>query len=241
MRVAVLSDVHGNRFALEAVLKDVRACSPDVIDNLGDQVFGSADPAAAYALQRELGAVEVRGNTDEMYAADLSELEGARSQVEWLRGQLPPEAAQNLRNLPVTATLADGEVLVAHGDLQSSWQALVFTREEAVNQTRLASPDELLERAKDFPAARVVIVGHTHREHLSVQNGVTFVNTGAVSRQMHGDPAARWVLLEKRGPFWNISFRRVEYDWEAAARWIEERYPDKQDEAQHLRLGRWQR
>ena len=238
MRIAVLSDVHGNRFALEAVLEDIRSTNPDALANLGDQVFGSADPAGAYALQRDLDAVAVRGNTEEMYTADLKELEGARTQVEWLRAQLPPESVEYLKGLPLTTTLADGEVLLAHGDLQSPWEALMYTKNEGGEGNRLASPDELLERAKDFPAVRVMVVGHTHREHLSVQNGVTFINAGAVSRQGHGDPAARWVLLEKHGQFWNVSFRRVEYDWEAAARWIEEHFPQGRVEAAQLRTGK---
>ena len=65
MRVAVISDVHGNAFALDAVLQDLRAASPDVIVNLGDQIEGSADPARAAAVQAGLGAVEVRGNNEE--------------------------------------------------------------------------------------------------------------------------------------------------------------------------------
>lgn len=237
MRIAVISDVHGNRFALEAVLEDLRSTAPDLIANLGDQIFGSADPAGAYALQQKLGAMEVRGNTEEVYTADLNELEGARAEVEWLRGQLPPSSLEHLKNLPLTATLADGEVLLAHGSPTSAWDALMFTRDEDAPKPRLAYPDELLERVGEFQGARVVLVGHTHREHLSVQNGVTFVNVGSVSRQMHGDPAARWVLLERRAGFWNVSFRRVEYDWERAARWIEEHHPEAGAEAGQLRTG----
>ena len=54
LRLAVLSDVHGNAFALDAVLTDIRAAAPDVILNLGDQIEGTADPARACALQAEL-------------------------------------------------------------------------------------------------------------------------------------------------------------------------------------------
>ncbi|AFZ65630.1 metallophosphoesterase family protein [Deinococcus peraridilitoris] len=237
MRIAVISDVHGNRFALEAVLEDLRAQSPDLIANLGDQVFGSADPAGAYALQRELKATEVRGNTEDMYTADLNDLDNARSQVEWLRGQLPPESISYLSGLPLTQTLADGEVLLAHGSLTSAWEPLMFTAGMGGKPSRLANPDELLARAQAFPGTRVVVVGHTHREHLSSQHGVTFINAGSVSRQMHGDPAARWVLLEKRAGFWNVSFRRLQYDWDSAARWIEEHYPEGGAEARQLRTG----
>ncbi|WP_309572557.1 metallophosphoesterase, partial [Deinococcus sp.] len=65
MRVAVISDVHGNAFALDAVLADVRACAPDAVLNLGDQIEGGADPGRAADTQAALGAVEVRGNNEE--------------------------------------------------------------------------------------------------------------------------------------------------------------------------------
>ena len=50
MRLAVLGDVHGNAFALDAVLADVRSAAPDALFNLGDTVWGGADPARAWAL-----------------------------------------------------------------------------------------------------------------------------------------------------------------------------------------------
>ena len=69
MRVAVFGDVHGNRYALEAVLKDMEAHKVDEWANLGDGLFGGADPAGAWTLQQEIkekyGAKEIRGNTDE--------------------------------------------------------------------------------------------------------------------------------------------------------------------------------
>ncbi len=61
---AVISDSHANSFALEAVLADIRASAPDVIINLGDQVWGQVDPLAAYEMQEQLNAVEVRGNNE---------------------------------------------------------------------------------------------------------------------------------------------------------------------------------
>lgn len=60
MRLAVLGDVHGNAFALRAVLDDIRAASPDQVLNLGDTVWGCADPARAWALQQEFAPPSVR-------------------------------------------------------------------------------------------------------------------------------------------------------------------------------------
>src|SRR5690625_5263062 len=108
MRLAVISDVHGNAYALEAVLGDVRACAPDVIVNLGDQVTGRADPERAYRLQSELDAVEVLGSAEPRLNDDdpLSR---------WLRDQLPRAAVERLTRLPAAARVADGDVFACHG------------------------------------------------------------------------------------------------------------------------------
>ncbi len=186
-------------------------------------------------MQQEAAPPTVRGNTEEFLLADPAELHAPtrdyRAFVERELGGVPPELAA----LPLTATVAEGEVLLAHGSPTSAWDALFLTAEG--DRTRPALPEELLERVAQWPA-RVVVVGHTHRENLVSQDRVTFVNAGSVSRQMHGDPAARWVLLERHAGAWNVSFRRTPYDAEAAARWAETHAPNGASEARQLRTGR---
>lgn len=226
MRLAILTDVHGNRFALEAVLEDLRGQTPDAVHNLGDTVWNGADPAGAWALQRQHAPPTVRGNTDEYLLADPARLDPeTRSHRDFLErelGGLPPELAA----LPLTATAGDGEVLLAHGSLEDAWQALFHL-----------SSEERAAQVRAWPGVRVVVVGHTHTEGLLTQGGVMFVNAGAVSRQKDGDPTARWVLLERRAGVWNVTFRRVPYDVEGAARWVTEHLPDGAQEARVLRTG----
>lgn len=235
MRVAILSDVHGNRFALEAVLADIASVTPDVICNLGDTVWGGADPAEAWALQVREAPPTVRGNTDEFLLADAAELRpetrAYREFIERELGGVPSELA----SLPVTATVAGGEVLLAHGAPSSPWDALFLVEEEGA--VRPALPAEMLERVAGWPTAQVVVVGHTHQEQVATHHGVTLINAGAVSRQGHGDPAARWVLLERRAGWWNVAFRRTSYDVEAAARCAEAHAPNGAGEARQLRTG----
>lgn len=99
--LAVITDVHGNALALEAVLADVRSHAPDLLVNLGDQIWGQVDPLGAYELQAGLGAVEVRGNNDEkplMDADALPEAEGAYSR--WLARRASRAALERLAALP---------------------------------------------------------------------------------------------------------------------------------------------
>ncbi|WP_102126888.1 metallophosphoesterase family protein [Deinococcus planocerae] len=223
MRLAVLGDVHGNHLALEAVLADVREAAPDRVLNLGDTVWGAADPGGAWALQREYAPPSVRGNTDERVAGLRAGKETLRA---WLLAQLPPEVPGLLAALPTFLDVADGEVRVAHGSPRSPWEDLMLT--EVGEHTRPARFREVRERLGGFTfdsGGRVCVVGHTHREMLSVVDGVTVVNAGPVSRQKDGLPLARWVLLPRRQGTWAAEFRRTAYDVEAAATWARAHAP----------------
>ncbi|MHA0036748.1 metallophosphoesterase family protein [Deinococcus sp. PESE-13] len=235
MKIAVFGDVHGNRFALEAVLKDMEAQQPDEWVNLGDQLFGGADPAGAWALQQHIkatyGAAEVRGNTDERLGEELTLETKKREMLEWLHLVLPDGAGKYVAELPTSATLAGGKVLAAHGSPSSAWEYLLR------DGKGWASDEQVLERLGDIGEARVVIVGHSHLEHVRQIGHLTVVNCGAVSRQKDGSPLARWVLLEGEGDVWNVSFRRVAYDAEAAAKWAEAHAHDGEKEARQLRTG----
>jgi predicted phosphodiesterase len=169
MRVAVLGDVHGNRFALEAVLQEIEASKPDAVINLGDQVWGGADPAGAWALQRDLESVCVRGNTDE-FLVPSEQFAPVKPQIEWLRSQLDPDVPAALEALPITAELAGGEVLACHGAPSSPWEALFMTQKDA--ETRPATHAEMLEQIAGFPKARVVIVGHKHQRNITARHHV---------------------------------------------------------------------
>lgn len=187
MRLAVLSDVHGNAFALEAVLADIETASPDALYNLGDTVWGAADPGRAWVMQAQHALPSVRGNTDERISgqrASNDEMHG------WLLSQLPADVPQHLSALPTFLDVAGGEVRLAHGSPRDPWEALMLTETGRGEQERPATFGEIRERLNDF-AGQLCIVGHTHREMLTVVDGVTVVNAGPVSRQKDGLPLAR--------------------------------------------------
>lgn len=237
MRIALFGDVHGNRFALDAVAQDIESLSPDAWVNLGDGLFGGADPAGAWELQQQLRVrhhvLEVRGNTDERLAQPLAEVTEKRGWLTWLHGVLPEEARRHVGGLALTGRLADGEVLVAHGSPSSAWEYLLLD-----DRGRWAEDDVVRSRLRGADSARVVVVGHSHLEHVRQLGGVTVVNAGAVSRQDDGCPDARWVLLERVRGRWNVSFRRVAYDVEAAADWAQTHAHHGDREARQLRTGR---
>jgi len=232
----VFGDVHGNRFALEAVVADILRHAPDAWVNLGDQLFGGADPAGAWTIQQDLkarrGVLEVRGNTDERLGEPLTDTTEKRAMLAWLHSVLPDGAGTYVAALPTSVTLADGAVLAAHGTPGSAWTVLLL------DGKGWASDALVLDRLGDTGQARVVVVGHSHQEHLRQIGALTVVNVGAVSRQRDGSPFARWVLLEGEGDCWSVTFRRVAYDVAAAARWAERHAYHGEKEAAQLRTGR---
>lgn len=235
----MFGDVHGNAFALEAVARDIEASSPDAVVNLGDQLFGGADPARAFEVQQGLrerfGAVEVRGNTDERLGVPLGDVTEKRAMLEWLHAVLPEGAGAYVGALPLSARLANGQVFAAHGSPSSAWEYLLL------DGNRWADDQTVRERLGDAASARVVVVGHSHLEHVRQLGETTVVNVGAVSRQKDGSPLARWVLLEQGGEAWSVTFKRVAYDVEAAARWAERYAYHGEKEARQLRTGRDQK
>jgi predicted phosphodiesterase len=237
MRIAVLTDVHGNRFALEAVLNEIWRFKPDLILNLGDTVLGGADPAGAWRLHLESGALTVRGNADEEVSNPELNLEPERLEfVNWLRTMFDQTDFQTMQDLPTMLGVADGEILACHGSLETPWDFLML-RDQPESFVDYASPQELLSRIAAFPKAKVVLCGHSHRARNVTANGVQFVNVGSVSRQPDGDPRARWVLLTRDQHSWRVEHKHTSYDVEAAARWALELCPQGEREAAHLRLG----
>ncbi|ADV66408.1 metallophosphoesterase [Deinococcus maricopensis DSM 21211] len=236
--MAVISDVHGNAFALDAVLADLHACAPDLIVNLGDQVEGSANPAHARARQAALGATEVRGNNEEKLWLGGRRDDAARTLGVWLDTQLPPEERARLAALPLTATVAHGEVFACHGTPDTPWDSLLWAWQRAGEGGfyRARDPREL--RALIEPlGARVVVCGHTHRPGSTRLGDTLLVNAGAVSDQVDGDPRARWTLLDRRAGHWTADFRAVPYDIEGAVAWSTAHSPFGTLEAHLLRTG----
>lgn len=232
MRIAIFGDAHGNRFALEKVLKDIEQHSPDLCANLGDGVFGGADPRGAWEIQNSLQVPTVRGNTDERLGTPMGEVTEKKAYLQWLHSQLPEGAGKALGELPTTVSLLGGEVLLGHGNLETPWEALLMDGKS------WASNDLILQRTESHLEAKVIVVGHTHLEHLRQIGGQTFVNAGSISRPKDGNPAAKWVLLEKRKGLWSVTFKRVSYDVEAAADWARQHAPKGEEEAHQLLTGK---
>src|SRR5919109_5091841 len=209
MRLAIISDIHGNLTALEAVVADIDRQSPDLVLHGGDLALIGPRPAEVIDRLRELEWPGVLGNTDQaLFDASVQDEQERRAPglVDWLRvlfGSLTPWARERiggeragwLRALP-TETRRDALLLLhaAPGDL---WRAPMPD----------ASDSELLDTYGGLDAD-IVVYGHIHRPYVRSLPAVRVANSGSVGLPYDGDPRASYLLLEDGVP----SIRRGDYD-----------------------------
>jgi predicted phosphodiesterase len=209
MRIAVVSDIHGNLAAFEAVLADLRLTSPDVIFHGGDLAAGGSSPAKIVDRIREFGWQGVLGNTDELlFSPEALTKFAGQSPVQYqplftaigemaevTRKELGEERLEWLSRLPPTQTFEAMALVHARpGDL---WRA----------PTPEAADDEL-ESAYEPLGRNLAIYAHIHRSYVRRTSRMAIANTGSVSLPYDGDTRASYLLLDGSEPM----IRRVEYD-----------------------------
>lgn len=224
MRIAVLSDVHGNVPALEAVLADMARQRFDAVVCLGDHVSGPIDPAGAAERLMALGAVCIRGNHDR-WVADPSRRANPWSVDVLARDALTAVQLDWLTRLPPTAALGQ-DVFLCHGtpdDDEAPWLDNFYDGRSTV----LPSEAEVAREALGI-AQPVILCGHTHiARTLRLSDGRLIVNPGSVGMQLlRGSPDAHYAVIEKRQAGWQTALIGVPYDTDAAARLAEQNgYP----------------
>ena len=205
MRVAAISDIHGNLPALEAVLADIDDEGVDEIVVAGDTAHGPW-PAEVVDLLVERGARCVRGNADRE-VIERSETFGQLAP--WSADRLGESRLGVVRSWPLTVELPVdglGTVLVCHSTPES--EDPVYTR---------ITPDAELVELFASVDADVLVCGHTHMQYdRTLASGLRVVNAGSVGMPYEGAPGAYWALLGS-----DVELRRTEYDVEAAAAAIE--------------------
>jgi predicted phosphodiesterase len=217
MRIAVLSDIHANITALDAVLADAGAV--DGIWQLGDIVGYGPEPDAVVERLREVGAIGVRGNHDAA-ACGGSEIEWfnpeARRAMEWTRSAISPATVEWLSALPDRRT--EGACDLVHGSHREPLWEYVTSR--SIARANL----EVLE-----VGARVGLHGHTHMPvayieaegevealhgrpaaPLELEGRRALVNPGSVGQPRDGDPAASYLVWEPEAD--RVTWHRVAYD-----------------------------
>ncbi|HWE08341.1 MAG TPA: metallophosphoesterase family protein [Solirubrobacteraceae bacterium] len=223
MRVAIVSDIHGNRQAFEAVLDAIGATDCREMWCLGDLVGYGADPNACVALAEEHAAISLAGNHD------LG-----------VRGTIPLE--QFSRGAALAATWTQREITLETRRYLDSLEPLDVEQAVALYHASPRDPvwEYVLsplqaELCLDAQTRRVSFVGHSHvalsfsrlsgeattgqtredDEEVDLQEGEWIINPGSVGQPRDGDPRAAWLELDLDG--WRVTYRRTEYDIAGAA------------------------
>jgi putative phosphoesterase len=197
MRIAVLSDVHSNRVAFEAVLADM----PDV-DALicaGDVVGYNPWPAECVELVRERDVSTVMGNHDRAVASGTAFRFNSMAQagVEHARKRLSESQIAWLADLPTERRAFDGRVKIVHGHPDDPDH---YTMPEEFSPALLGDED-------------VLVMGHTHVQHHEIFDEGIVLNPGSVGQPRDGDPRAAYAVLDLDDL--TVELHRVEYDVEA--------------------------
>ena len=228
MQVAILSDIHGNRHAFEAVLADAEAAGADEMWCLGDLVGYGAEPDACVELARRHAAICLAGNHDLGVTGDIGLEEfstGAALAARWTQETITAANLEFLRALRPEGE--EGSVGLYHASPRDPiWEYVLSAL--------------LAELCFDAQRQRVALIGHSHvalsfvrtegevatgeprrdGDDLDISTGEWLLNPGSVGQPRDGDPRAAWLLLDLE--HWTASWRRVEYPIDDAARAIQQ-------------------
>jgi predicted phosphodiesterase len=246
MRYALISDIHANLPALEAVLRSTRQIPQTVVTyHLGDLVGYAPWPNETVAFLREHGIPGVAGNYDSTAGTDYKHCgckyedphqeELSHVSYEWTRKHVSPDTKEYLAGLPFRIDLkplgghiARPTVILVHGT--PTLNTLYWTEDR---------PDSFCMQMANIAGAKpgdVLAFGHTHKPWHRQVEGIHFINTGSVGRPKDGNWRAGYVMLDVDQAGARVDFVRVEYDLEAAMKGIREsELPD--EFAEYLRTG----
>ncbi|WP_296611354.1 metallophosphoesterase family protein [Sphingomonas sp.] len=220
-RIAVLTDIHGNLPALEAVIADAQAQGCGAFVNLGDSLSGPLWPAETADRLIALDWPTIAGNHErQLLTIDRARMGASDA---FARDTLSDRHLQWLAALPPTLHLSP-DMLLCHGTPTNDLEHFLYTVEGG--RAREATDAELRERAGDRNGS-LILCGHTHLPRVArLADGRTIANPGSVGLQAYdddhpmpyrvemGDPLARYAIVEGT----EVTLRSIGYDHEAAAR-----------------------
>lgn len=242
MRIAAVSDIHGNLFALEAVLSDIGRRGADLIVNLGDIVSGPLLPRETAERLMSLELPTISGNHErQVLTLDPKRMKPSDRHAFEMLGDAE---RRWMASLPSVLSLED-DVFLCHATPYNDTDC--YLEDLIERELRPAPLRRVEERSRDCGAS-LIFCGHSHIPRLvQLSTGQLIVNPGSVGIQAYegndpaphrvemGAPHARYAVAERRDNRWAVDFFAVPYDWDAAARLAEER--GRPDWVRALRTG----
>ena len=244
MKLAVLSDIHSNVFALEAVIDDAKRHSVDMIINLGDILYGPIAPRATYDLLMQHEVVTICGNQDRQIV-EAEEEAVSSSTMAFIIDDLGAGPISWMKSLPFDIQL-NNEVYLCHGTPNDDLTYLLESVEQGC--ARLRSDSEII-GLLNGQKSKLICCGHTHIPRtVSLTTGQIIVNPGSVGLQAYTDDEpfvhsmenfnsmASYSVAENTRDSWTINHIKVPYDVKRAAAECKKR--NRMDWVHFLTTGR---
>lgn len=207
MRIAVLSDIHGNLLALDACLADLESQGgADAVAVAGDHCLAGPKPKKVLQRLEEIGAACIRGNKDRYLCDDEPSealTQSAVAQIEWTRRELGERWLSWLRELPFALRIGDddNQLLIVHANPRSDDEHLWPDADEPT-----------LERMIGDERAAAIAFGHLHLPYVRIWRGKLLVNVASIGVPKDGDPRACYAIFTDRDGGWEVKHRRVAFD-----------------------------
>jgi predicted phosphodiesterase len=214
MRIAILSDIHGNLPAFEATLEHAQRQRVDQLIIAGDIVIGSPDTAACWRLARELGCPIVRGNHERYVAhcdTPVAPAEWAGEQfapLRWGARQLTNDERASIEQLPLSLRLPEApDLLIVHASTRSDHDSIAAY-----------TPDPQLAAMFEGIDQQVIARAHNHLAQTRPWGDRLIISAGSVGLPLDGNPSAQYLILERRKQQWRFEHHSVPYDLDATLR-----------------------
>jgi putative phosphoesterase len=212
MRLAFISDIHGNAVALDAVLKDIEQKKVDKIIVLGDISYRGPEPKRALELVQSLHTDVIKGNADEWVVRGIKEGEVAESafaimnkERDWIYEQLDQDSIQYLNNLPTEMKL-QAESLKIH-----AFHATPFSLFDVVQPFE---SDEALKEKMMKSEADLFVYAHIHKPFIRYIEGKCLINIGSVGFPFDGVTKSSYAIVDVNKGSFQTSIVRVGFDLE---------------------------
>ncbi|MCB2214216.1 SAM-dependent chlorinase/fluorinase [bacterium] len=212
MKITILSDIHGNQPALQAVLRHAQArTATEWILNLGDATGYGPFPDEVVKAMRDVRWVNILGNYDKKAISKANKKDGwskvntpdKRAMFDWTYHALSKRARKFLRTLPESrqVTLDGKTILMTHGSPASHTEHL-----------ELDTPQSRFDDLAELAGVDIVLCGHSHQAFTRQAGETLFINPGSLGRPDDGDPRASYAILTMDGDDLSVEHFRVPYD-----------------------------
>ena len=245
MKIAVISDIHSNVFALDAVIKDLKRHSVDLTANLGDILYGPIAPKSTFELLMEHDFITISGNQDRQIYESTAEEIKSNPTMQFILSDLGSPPLEWMKLLPFDKQVND-EIYLCHGTPTND---LVYLLEDVSEGHALLRSDSEILDLLGGQKSQLICCGHTHIPRaVNLSNGQIVVNPGSVGLQAYIDDEpvvhymenfnhhASYSIVEKVNSEWIVQNIKVPYNYQRAVNESEKR--NRSDWVHFLSTGR---